>query len=145
MKTHHYIEEKAPPEFIQAVIWWACQDALNNPQIALACGARDFALSEKDLSQESRQQIVRECDAFWCSTKQTIADAKGRTGWSPDVDTHENHISNSGTNFYFARKGNSFFIERWPDKEKREFIKAASAFKSLILEAKDGQLFIMPC
>ena len=135
-----YDETNAPPEFVRSFIWWAYHKCPNQQYTTLECGAREPVFKDSHLSPESLARIAAECDEFWSEAKSVIRSSKGRCNWHPSVDTNENHVGNCGSNFFFARQGDVFFMEGWPELERSEFRSRASKFCPMFLQESNGRL-----
>lgn len=136
-----YQSDVAPLWFIEGFNWWAATEADNQkyfPCPKCKCDMRVFL--PKDISLECLEKIVQECNRFWELARHLIKSSKGRCNWHPDSDTDECHVRNCGQNFYTVRNGSEFFLESWPEYERREFCRIANEFLPLKLIQVEGKL-----
>lgn len=133
-----YNSQDAPDEFVQGFIWWARHECPTQQYVRSSCGSLVPILDE--LSPDCEAKITDQCNEFWGLAKTVIRETKGRCNWHPSVDTDENHVRNCGGDFYFARKGDEFFMNQWPEKERAEFCNLSSKFWPMHLTERDGKL-----
>lgn len=137
-QTGIYDEIDAPHEFISTFIWWAYQDCPNQQFTKLPCGVPVPVFTEP--SPDCLKRITDECNELWRMARPFIRSSKGRCNIHPDVDTDSYHVGSCGTNFFFARRGDIFFMEQWPIVERTEFVKYASKFCPMCVRESNGLL-----
>lgn len=147
MKTEESIYDavEVPEEFVRTFIWWAYWDCPNQSwkPSPCGCGANNPVFTDDHLSNDCRERITSECNQFWALAKDIIRNTKGRCNWSPSVDTDSNHVADAGTNFFYARRGDHFFMDKWPQPERDEFYKLAARFGPMFVREENGSLIFV--
>lgn len=130
----------APEIFVRSFKWWAAGVCTNQQFDTAECGALIPKFTGEYLSESAKNLIEQQCADFWLKAESVIRSANGRCNWHPSVDTEENHIHSIGSCFFYARHGDTFFMEQWPEKERNEFVEMAKTFPPMVLTEINGQL-----
>ena len=129
-KTSIYDQETVPQSFITRYIWWALRYSPSVSGVRDADGSLIKPLpSKEDIHPDAIAQLIGECQEFWNLSKGILKSACAK--WNAKFQLEG--MVEGGSEFFWARHGDSFFLTHWPEKERKQFLEEASKFLPMVL------------